>query len=205
MERVLCFGDSNTYGYKPDGSGRYPEDIRWTGLLTDKCKNKNIQIIEEGLVGRTTVFEDSVRQGRKGIDFLLPIIETHSPLNKIVLMLGTNDCKTIYKASSHVIGLGVERLINIIKDYSDDIDILLVSPIALGDHVFEEGFDQEFNEEAIGKSKELKEVYRQIANRYGCSFLAASDYAKPSEIDQEHLDKEGHRALADAIYDKFFE
>ena len=54
---ILCFGDSNTWGYKPDKSGRYDENIRWTGLLQKKL-GSGYHIIEEGLCGRTTVFQD---------------------------------------------------------------------------------------------------------------------------------------------------
>ena len=104
MKNILCFGDSNTYGYNPADGSRFPEDVRWTGLLQEKAKGGGYRIIEEGLVGRTTIFEDSVRMGRKGSDFLLPLLETHYPVDAVVLMLGTNDCKTVYNASSHVIG-----------------------------------------------------------------------------------------------------
>ena len=117
-------------------------------------------------------------------------------------MLGTNDCKTIYKASPYIIGRGIEILIQQVKDFNSNIKILLVSPIFLGDRVWEDGFDPEFNEEAVEKSHKLKDVYKDIANKYGCSFLAASDYANPSETDQEHMNEEGHRALSNAIYEK---
>ena len=93
MKRILCFGDSNTYGYRPDTGERYPEDIRWTGILKNRLRERGIEIIEEGLVGRTTVFEDSLRMGRRGIDYLVPLLESHAPIDKLVLMLGTNDCK----------------------------------------------------------------------------------------------------------------
>ena len=91
MKRILCFGDSNTYGYRPDTGERYPEDIRWTGILKNRLRERGIEIIEEGLVGRTTVFEDSLRMGRRGIDYLVPLLESHAPIDKLVLMLGTND------------------------------------------------------------------------------------------------------------------
>lgn len=202
MDKVLCFGDSNTYGYIPGGNARYPENIRWTGILGKKFESENIKVIEEGLVGRTSVFEDSVRPGRKGSDFLIPLVESHFPIDTLVLMLGTNDMKTIYKASPYVIGLGIEILIQQIKDFNSNIKILLVSPIELGDKVWQEGYDPEFDQESVEKSKKLKEVYKGIADKYNCSFLAASDYAKPSEIDQEHLNEEGHKALSTAIYEK---
>ncbi|MDO4519935.1 MAG: GDSL-type esterase/lipase family protein [Eubacteriales bacterium] len=199
MKTVLCFGDSNTYGYRPDNGERYPSDIRWTGILKNELREKNIDVIEEGLVGRTTVFEDNIRVGRKGSDFLIPIIESHAPVDTLVLMLGTNDCKVRYKASAQVIGLGIENLLSQVKNYDKRIEILLMSPIYLGEHVWEEKFDPEFDEESIQTSKKLADVYKKIADKYGCRFLAASEVAAPSEADQEHMDSFGHRALADAV------
>lgn len=200
MKSILCFGDSNTYGYIPYDGSRYPSNVRWTGVLKELLKNDEVSIIEEGLVGRTTVFEDSLRPGRKGIDYLVPLLETHHPVDTLILMLGTNDCKTIYNASAQVIGLGVERLIKQAKHFNPSLNILLISPIHLGDDVWKDGYDPEFNQKSVEVSKELKGVYRRIAKKYQCDFLAASDVARPSGVDQEHLDKEGHLALAKEIY-----
>ncbi len=199
MRTILCFGDSNTYGYNPEDGSRYPSEIRWSAVL-GKLLEGEAEVIEEGLVGRTTVFEDSFRPGRKGIDYLVPLLGSHGPVDELVLMLGTNDCKTIYNATADVIGLGIEQLLKKARAYAPQLNILLVSPIYLGERVYEPGFDPEFSKKSVEVSKELSIVYRRIANEYRCSFLAASDVANPSELDQEHLSPEGHLALADAIY-----
>ena len=93
---ILCFGDSNTYGYRPDGTGRFDEKTRWTCLLQKKFGNRH-RIIEEGLCGRTTIFSDAFREGRRGLDQIGITIETHNPIDLLILMLGTNDCKDVYK------------------------------------------------------------------------------------------------------------
>ena len=205
MRTILCFGDSNTYGYRPDTGERYAEDTRWTGILREKLKDRKIEVIEEGLVGRTTVFEDSIRPGRKGIDYLVPLLETHAPVDQLVLMLGTNDCKSIYKASPEVIGLGIERLIKGARAFNPKLEILLISPIYLGDDVWKEEYDPEFDQESVQTSKKLKDIYKKMAKKYDCQFLAASDVAAPSIVDQEHLNEEGHRALANAVLQKIIE
>lgn len=202
MKTILCFGDSNTYGYRPDTGGRYSENIRWTGILKQKLRDKGINVVEEGLVGRTTVFEDSIRPGRKGIDYLVPLLESHAPVDELVLMLGTNDCKALYKASAQVIGFGIERLIRQARAYNPELKILLVSPIHLGKDVWKDGYDPEFDQESVEVSVRLKEIYMKIAEEYDCDFLAASDVAVPSPIDEEHLNEEGHKALAKAILEK---
>lgn len=199
MKNILCFGDSNTYGYIPGTGKRYTSDERWTALLQKKLSPKNYSIIEEGLVGRTTVYEDAVRPGLNGSKLLPQILKSHQDIDTVILMLGTNDCKSIYDASPEEIGLGIEKLLLQIKAASPQAKILLVSPIFLGEHVWEEKYDPDFNEKSVQVSKALKYVYAKIARKYHADFIAASDYAEPSEVDQEHLTVEGHRHLADAL------
>ncbi|NEX01454.1 Lysophospholipase L1 [Pseudobutyrivibrio sp. NOR37] len=202
MKSVLCFGDSNTYGLKPDGSGRFEKTERWTGVLSDMLGHQDYEVIEEGLVGRTTVFEDSTRQGRNGSKLLPILLESHGPVDTVVVMLGTNDCKAVYNASPKLIARGAEILLRQIRDNNSAAKILLLSPIHLGDTVWKEEFDPEFDEKSVITSKELKAVFAKLAEEFDCMFLAASDVAKPSETDQEHLDEKGHLALANAIYKK---
>ena len=159
MKSVLCFGDSNTYGLKPDGSGRFEKTERWTGVLSEMLGHQNYEVIEEGLVGRTTVFEDSTRQGRNGSKLLPILLESHGPVDTVVVMLGTNDCKAVYNASPKLIARGAEILLRQIRDNNSAAKILLLSPIHLGDTVWKEEFDPEFDEKSVITSKELKAVF----------------------------------------------
>ena len=198
MKQILCFGDSNTYGYKPDKSGRFPWGVRWTSILAEKF-GRDVNVIEEGLCGRTTIFDDVFRVGRKGSESFPAILESHTPLDLIIIMLGTNDCKTYNHASADRIGKGIEKLIQQIRKADPAIDILLVSPIELGEDVWKPGFDLEFDQHSVKVSKQLKQTYLKIAWKYGCDFLAASDVAKPSKADMEHMNEKGHKNLAKAI------
>lgn len=206
MNKILCFGDSNTWGYDPVTKGRFSHTVRWTGLLKDRLANLNIEVLEEGLCGRTTIFEDEFRPGRKGIDSLNQLFPLHTKntqnsIDSAVLMLGTNDCKTYNHASEKEIGKGIEDCLLILKRQIPVKNILLLSPIHLGDEVYQDTFDPEFNQTSIETSKQLKEEYAKIARKHHVSFMAASDFAKPSPADQEHLDLDGHRILADKIYE----
>ena len=116
MKQILCFGDSNTYGLIPGTKDRYDWDTRWSGRIGQRLWEDGCRIVEEGLCGRTTVFDDPLRDGRRGTELLSVILETHKPVDVVVLMLGTNDCKTMYDASAEVIGRGVERLLDQIKE-----------------------------------------------------------------------------------------
>ena len=99
MRQILCFGDSNTYGLIPGTANRYSWGTRWTSILDEKLQFYGYRVAEEGLCGRTTMFADAYRPGRSGIDMLPAILETHRPLELVVLMLGTNDCKAAYETT----------------------------------------------------------------------------------------------------------
>ena len=199
---ILCFGDSNTWGLIAGTKERYPWGVRWTSLLQEKLPFPDYRVIEEGLCGRTTVFEDPCRKGISGEKALPILLNSHKPLSQIVLMLGTNDCKKNYHATVDEICAGVQKLIDQIRRITPDCPVLLVSPIALGERVWEEGYDPEFEAWSVEKARELPNAYAALARRNGISFLAASDYAVPSEVDREHMDEDGHRGLAEAIYHK---
>lgn len=198
---ILVYGDSNTYGYIPGGFGRYDENTRWTRLL-DKKLGDSYRVIDEGLCGRTTVFDDEIRTGRRGIDNLGVVLESHRPVSLVTIMLGTNDCKARFNNSAGTIARGLERLIILTRQVTGNNQrILIISPIHLGEGVGHPGFDPEFDDNSVEVSKGLADAYRDLAERYGCLFLDAAQVAEPSVVDREHLTEEGHAALADAVYE----
>ena len=114
-------------------------------------------------------------------------------------MLGTNDCKTVYNASAEFIGQGVKRLIGQVKNYIPDSKILVISPIHLGEGVWESDYDPEFSSASVSLSKKLTDVYKKIAAQENVGFIAASEIAFPSTVDREHLSEEGHKRLAGKV------
>lgn len=200
MRNILCFGDSNTYGLIPGTNGRYSFGIRWTSILAQKLGFQDYHVIEEGLCGRTTMFDDPLRDGRCGVKILPTILETHLPIDLTIIMLGTNDCKTIYGATAEIIAKGAARLIRQVRSIAKESEILLISPIHLGDDV--KDFDSEFSDISVEISKNIAEAYRKIAATEKVHFLAASDFAEPSLEDQEHLNENGHSSLAEAVLKK---
>lgn len=205
MKNILCYGDSNTYGYRPDGLGRYDENIRWTCRLQKLLGHDEYNIIEEGLCGRTTVFDDELRYGRKGIEAIGVVMESHNPIDTIIIMLGTNDCKKRYGAEAPVIARGIGRMIDKVRALATcEVRILIVSPILLGKGVGDPGFDSEFDSNSEVVSRGLEDEYEKIAYKKNCDFLKAGLYAEASKIDREHLDEVGHKQLARAIADKLF-
>ena len=114
MKTILCYGDSNTYGYDPETGFRYPYEDRWTTILQKRLGDEAL-VIPEGLNGRTTCFEDEIRPGRNGFAYLEPCLHSHGPIDLVVLMLGTNDLKIRFQLTPTDIGKAIDRLILTIK------------------------------------------------------------------------------------------
>lgn len=205
MKSILAFGDSNTWGFVPGTRQmeRYPWEVRWTGILQKKYED--VRIIEEGLCGRTTAFEDDLRPGRRGASALPLILESHRPLDAAIIMLGTNDCKSVYSVSANTIGKGMSLCLDEMEKYIPPRNILLISPIFLGEDVWRDDKDPEFGKQSVIVSRELKHVYQRIANERGMAFLAASDYVIASDVDSEHMDDGGHNRFAAVLHEKLRE
>lgn len=205
MKQLLCYGDSNTWGLIPGTMERFPWGVRWTSLLQEKLREHNISVLEEGLCGRTTIFDDIYRDNRNGLKTLPMILETHRPVDAAIIMLGTNDCKAHYKANAYRIAKGLEQCVDKILEEVPSENVLIISPIYLGEEVWKAEYDPEFDQNSVETSKQLYREYRKIADKKKVKIIAASDFVKPSDADQEHLDAKGHARLADVVYDTLVE
>lgn len=200
MKQLLCFGDSNTWGLIPKTTDRYSWGVRWTSILQDKLYERNIRVLEEGLCGRTTVYDDAYRKNRNGLESLPEILETSYPIDAAIIMLGTNDCKSYYKSNPFKIAKGLSLCVDeLLKHISPD-KILIVSPILLGNEVWKEEYDPEFDANSVEIAHNLFGEYKKIADEKGTSLISAADYVQPSDADQEHLTEDGHKILAGVIY-----
>ena len=202
--QILAFGDSNTWGLIPGTTGRYPVHIRWTGLLQKAVRPLGVRILEDGVCGRTTVFRDPVRQGLRGIDSILRY-SGRKDLDAVILMLGTNDCKKVFHASPEEIGRGLVQCIDAFEELVPADRILVISPLLLGEDVWRPDKDPAFDRQSVLTCRALREVYRSIAAGRGNCFMAASDHASASIVDEEHMNAEGHEQLAKAIREKLRE
>ena len=197
--RILCYGDSNTFGYIPGRGGRYNCHTRWPGRLQELLGSE-YQVREEGLCGRTTAFEDVTEPGRNGLDRIREAVERSLPLDLLIIMLGSNDCKAQFGASAQEIAGGLEQVAAQARGgEASGFRVLLVAPAAMTDRVMHSGFGSEFDQRSIKVSKELAEAYEALARKYGCDFLDGSKVTQVSEIDGLHLDAEGHGRLAEAV------
>ena len=214
MKNILCFGDSNTYGFIPAVGGRYDRDTRWTALLS-KLLGEDYYVIEEGLNGRTNAFDDPLdfddtKNGRK----MLPtILNSHIPLDLVIIMLGSNDSKLRFNATAYDIAKAQARLgematkITAEKNFDGKpAKVLLISPIHVGPGMADTSpFRAEFGERSIFLTKELAANVEEFAKATGAYFFDAASVAEPSPIDSLHLDEAGHKALAEALAAKIKE
>lgn len=202
MKHILCFGDSNTHGYIP-GGGRYDESTRWTGLLARNL-GRNYCIHEEGLNGRTTSLEDPYEPYRNAMDYIIPCLKTHEPLDLTIVMLGSNDMKRHFQPTAEKIAVALRKLVRIILDVSQ-APVLLVSPILLGDKISDSLFGDSFPRSSVSISHQLGPALAAVAKDLDVHFLDAATVADPSDRDGLHLEAEGHYKLAEAFTEKVFE
>ena len=199
MKNILCFGDSNTWGYEPLVASRYPADVRWTGVLQNSLGD-GFRVIEEGLNGRTNVTNEKERPIRSGLDVLPILLESHPPLDLVVIMLGTNDLKHDFDLSAEQIADGARQVCRSVIDceylVDDPPEILLISPTHVELVTVEE---QDLFIDAIDKSRELAEHYQAVAEDLGIHFLDASKIVVKTDRDGVHWDADQHKAFGEAL------
>jgi lysophospholipase L1-like esterase len=200
--KVLCYGDSNTWGQDPTqkSAHRYPITVRWTGLL-QKGLGENYWIIEEGLSGRTTALNGDVQEGKNGKAYLKPCLETNNPVDIVILMLGTNDLKEQFHQSPQDIANNVEILVKMIQEFGwnnkkHSPKIVLLSPPVVDESV---SGTQEKYKGAEEKSKKLAKYYQQVAEKHACAFINLAEYISSRKSDGYHLDPDAHKTISEVL------
>lgn len=204
MRTVLCYGDSNTYGYDPSNGLRYPKQVRWTTILQDLL-GQDYEVIAEGLNGRTTAYDRADGYWKNGLSSLLAILGSHKPIDYLIFMLGTNDCNADLNLTSKDIADGMEKLIVSSLQGLNDIQehepkIIVVVPAAIGDDYQHSPFAYQLNIDSVKKSHEIVDLYKKLSDKYNCLFLDASDL-EVSKIDSEHLTIDSHNKLANMLFE----
>ena len=209
IRRVLCFGDSNTYGANPSGP-RFDETERWPMLL-QAYLGDGFRVLEEGFGGRTIAFDDPVEGGHKsGMVYLPPCLMSHNPLDLVAIMLGTNDTKQRFAMSAPAIAQALARLIRLCHLYALDARgepsrVLIIAPSPVRMEVLGTLMAGTFDARSVEVSEQLAEEYQRIARLMRCAFLNAADFCSASTEDGVHLTAAGHRALARGVADKVLE
>lgn len=206
MYRILCFGDSNTWGFRPEKPfTRFPRDIRWTGVVR-QILGDDFEIIEEGLNGRTTVWDDPYGEHKNSKVYLPPCLASHAELDLVVIMLGTNDLKPHFRNSAADVALGLKTLVEIVRSSGAGRSgaspgVLMVAPPPLGKLTLLAGMYGDAPE----KSQDLAREVQLLAQFINCPFLDAGKVVSSSPIDGVHWEPDQHRRFGDAVSEKIRE
>ncbi len=213
-KHIICLGDSNTHGYCADPADcadgalqRFNEDERWTKLL-QKSLGEEYLVVEEGLSGRTTVFDDPLYEHLSALDYIYPCLKSHEPVSLLILMLGTNDTKERFGMNAFAIGLGMKKLVQ--KAQAIDCwgpggrpNILIVAPPIIGEGVLTSPVADEMGTmgtTCVEKSRRVPGEFKRVAGETGCHFLDANELGcEFNRIDFMHLTKRGHATLAQGL------
>ncbi len=196
--RILCYGDSNTWGYiSGSNHQRHSKEERWPGALQAMLGDK-YEIIEEGLNSRTLISVDERRdrEGRSGAEYLLPCLDSHDPIDLVIIMLGTNELKTEFYRNPKEIGeifeeYFVKKILSrksVCRNTYPKLLIIAPPVITKEGPNFIGG---------IAKSEKLNEIYQDIAMRNDCYFVGNEEW-KTGE-DGIHLSRDSHRIIASIV------
>ena len=214
--RVLCFGDSNTFGTCRGGASAYgsptqdPDyvrlhaDRRWTGVL-QRLLGDGYDVIEEGLNGRTTDVDDEHRPGCNGRSYFVPCLLSHRPLAVVVVMLGGNDLKPGFDRSptaiAQALGGYVDDIAAHVTDQRGGVPMtVLVGPTLIDDTApnYRDLVGDDFDPEIPARFRELGTAIRQVAQERGVRYADAGQVAPPGD-DGVHLSMDSHARLAELV------
>lgn len=203
MDQILIYSDSLTWGIIPNTRQRLPFDKRWPGVVENylKASGKHVRVIENCLNGRRTVWEDPFKPGRDGSQGLAQVIEMHSPLTLVILLLGTNDFQCTHDNTAWLSAQGVAKLIQLIRQAPIEPgmpvpEILVVAPPRIitpkGSIA---GKFKDAEQRCLGLADELEKITQQQATH----FFDSASVTEASRVDGIHLDEAQHRLLGEAI------
>jgi lysophospholipase L1-like esterase len=216
IKNILCYGDSNTWGFVPGSINfttfymeRYARHIRWTGLLQEYLGNK-YHIIESGLNARTTnINTPDLFPDRNGKTYLAPCLYSHAPLDLVILFLGANDLKIEFNRGAKEVATGLAELIDIIQSstYGPNMKqapaILLISyPIPVSENSYKDINNEFIFKGAINKAKEFSMYFSALAEQKKCHFWDAAPHIQLSDIDGIHFDEKAHQTFAELLCKK---
>jgi lysophospholipase L1-like esterase len=185
MSTIVCFGDSNTWGYVPGSNAeRFPREVRWPARLASALGPAH-EVIAEGLSGRTATAERPDSEGRNGLPYLLPCLLSHAPVDLLVVFLGTNDVNFV---DDDRVARCVARLVKVARSSEAGPgrgapEVLVVCPPPFDGH-------------ALGPS------FAEMCGELGCELLDLDGIASYTDFDVEHLDEQGHAAVAAAVEER---
>ncbi len=205
MQQILIYSDSLSWGIIPNTRLRLSFSQRWPGVLEQSLieQKKSVRIVENCLNGRRTVWDDPFKAGRNGCDTLAQVIEMHSPLKLIVLMLGTNDFQNTHDNNAQLASHGIVKLINIVRSAAIEPgmstpEILIICPPTI---VQAKGAIASKFTGAEQRCLNFSSHLKNVSDEQDCYFLDANSITAASSVDGIHLDADQHLLFGNAVAD----
>ncbi len=209
-KRIMCFGDSLTWGWVPVVEGvpttRYPADVRWTGVLQQELGAGHV-VIEEGLSARTTMLNDPTDPRLDGSAYLPSALASHLPLDLVILMLGTNDTKAYFHRTPFEIAAGMSKLVVQVLTSAGGVgttypapQVLIIAPPPLTP--MPHAYFQSLFGGAHEKSAQFGKLYGDLADFMKVHFLNAGEVISTDGVDGIHFSEENNFTLGKAVTKK---
>lgn len=198
MKKILCYGDSNTFGFIPKTCGRYDKNTRWSGRLSELLKD-NYEVIEEGMNNRTGFFKNPEGLKQSGGEYLSIYLQNHKDIDICILALGTNDAQFFYNLDRKSAELGLMNLINAIREVNSDTKIVIVPPVKITENILHSGFAMMFNSDSIEKIREVFDVFKIVSDKENCYYFDFNEIVSPSQEDGIHYSEASHKIIADKL------
>ena len=208
-KHIVCLGDSNTHGYCADpadcadGGIRFNENERWTCRLQNLLGDDYL-VVEEGLSGRTTCFDDPLHEGLSALQYITPCLKSHEFVDLLIIMLGTNDVKDRFAVNACCVGYAMARLVK--KAMATECwgdkkpNILVIAPPHIGEGMPESDVGPSMGDYCVEKSRQLAKYYKEQCDLIGCHFLDAEEMGcEFNQVDYMHLTNKGHATLAEGL------
>lgn len=198
MKKILCYGDSNVYGFIPETCQRYDKNSRWSGILEQYLKQE-YEIIEEGMNNRTGFFKNPEGLKQNGGEYLSIYLQNHKDIDICILALGTNDSQRFYNLTKESTINGLNNLINVIRNVNNNTQIIIVPPVKITSNILKSGFSLMFNQNSIEKIQDVFPIFEQTAKENNCLYFDLNQHVSPSEFDGLHYSQESHRIIAQKL------
>lgn len=193
MKKILCFGDSNTWGFVPGSGKRFDAQTRWPSVLQLVLGN-SAKVVEAGCCNRTAFVDNPDGIEQTGYKILQKYLD--SSYDIVLLALGINDLQRYFKLSDLQIKNGMTKLVEKTKQLAPNAEVLLIVPAVLSDDIYSNYFKEQFDTESIVQSQRLPDIFKQVAEDKKVLLFNLNDFVKVSEIDGLHFTAEAHKKIA---------
>ncbi len=198
MKKILCYGDSNTFGFNPKNFSRFDENTRWTAILQSKLGSE-FTVINEGMCDRTGFVDNPNGPLFSSQKHFPDLISKFKHLEFLFLWIGTNDLQFRYNIKPDAIEKGLSFLIE--SAQTNVKNIIVIAPTILSEKILSGPFNSKFDNLSIIKSRKIGKIYENIAKKLNCKFININEYVKPADFDGLHYNEISHRIIADKLSD----